>query len=53
MTSTVIPCLRYRDAPRMLEWLCEVVGFARHADLTLGAGMIMLGSARDGDDPFG
>ena len=59
MSSTVIPCLRYRDARRMLEWLCEVFGFERnafyddgeggvaHAQLTLGSGMIMLGSARD------
>jgi uncharacterized glyoxalase superfamily protein PhnB len=63
MSSTVIPCLRYNDAPRMIEWLCDVFGFARnavyedsnggiaHAQLTLGPGMIMLGSARD--DAFG
>ena len=63
MSSTVIPCLRYRDARRMLEWLGEVFGFEpqaiyddgaggiAHAQLTLGAGMIMLGSARD--DEFG
>jgi uncharacterized glyoxalase superfamily protein PhnB len=54
--STVIPCLTYRDAPRMLRWLCEAFGFERHAvyeddaggilhaELTLGSGMIMLGS---------
>jgi uncharacterized glyoxalase superfamily protein PhnB len=59
MSSTVIPCLRYRDARRMLVWLRAVFGFApqavyedgaggiAHAQLTLGAGMIMLGSARD------
>jgi uncharacterized glyoxalase superfamily protein PhnB len=64
MTSTIIPCLRYRDAPRMIEWLCQAFGFERHlvvedgkggiahAQLTLGPGMIMLGSAR-GDDAFG
>lgn len=63
MSSTVISCLRYRDARRMIEWLCEVFGFERHAvyedgqggivhaQLTLGMGMIMLGSARD--DEFG
>ena len=63
MSSTVIPCVRYRDARRMLEWLREVFGFERnavhddgeggvaHALLTLGSGMIMLGSARD--DEFG
>lgn len=59
MSSTVIPCLRYREAKRMLDWLCEVFGFERHAvyddgqggvahaELTLGSGMIMLGSAKD------
>ena len=61
--ATVIPTLRYRDAPRMFDWLCSAFGFARHAvyedgqggiahaQLTLGHGMIMLGSARD--DAFG
>jgi uncharacterized glyoxalase superfamily protein PhnB len=54
--SIVIPCLTYRDAPRMLQWLCDAFGFQRravyednaggiaHAELTLGSGMIMLGS---------
>src|SRR6266480_3611152 len=65
MTSTIIPCLRYRDAPRMIEWLCQAFGFERHlvvedgkggiahAQLTLGPGMIMLGTAWGDDDPFG
>ena len=65
MSSRVIPCLRYRDAARMIGWLCDAFGFKRHAvhedgrggiahaQLTLGPGMIMLGSARDSDDPFG
>lgn len=63
MTSTVIPCLRYDNASEMIDWLCEAFGFKRHlvvedgeggiahAQLTLGAGMIMLGSARE--DAFG
>jgi uncharacterized glyoxalase superfamily protein PhnB len=63
MSSTVIPTLRYRDARRMIGWLCDVFGFARHAvyedgqggiahaQLILGSGMIMLGSVRD--DEFG
>jgi uncharacterized glyoxalase superfamily protein PhnB len=63
MSSAVIPCLRYRDAPRMIDWLCRAFGFARHlvvedgqgsiahAQLTLGPGMIMLGSVRE--DEFG
>ena len=63
MTSTIVPCLRYADAPKMIDWLCETFGFARHlvvedgnggiahAQLTLGPGMIMLGSKRA--DAFG
>jgi uncharacterized glyoxalase superfamily protein PhnB len=63
MSSTVIPTLRYADAPSMIGWLCDTFGFRRHmviedgrggiahAQLTLGNGMIMLGSARD--DAFG
>jgi uncharacterized glyoxalase superfamily protein PhnB len=54
-----IPTMRYEDAPRMIDWLCEAFGFERHlvvpgedgtiahAQLTLGEGMIMLGSWRD------
>lgn len=63
MNSNIIPTLRYRNAPRMLEWLVEAFGFRRHAvhedgkggiahaQLVLGGGMIMLASARD--DAFG
>ena len=61
--SNIIPTMRYHDAPAAIEWLCEAFGFERHlvvpgedgsiahAELTLGGGMIMLGSARD--DEFG
>ncbi|MBO3276515.1 VOC family protein [Pseudomonas schmalbachii] len=59
--ATVIPCLRYRDAPAAIEWLCSTFGFQRHlvvadeqggiahAQLALadGSGMLMLGSLRD------
>jgi uncharacterized glyoxalase superfamily protein PhnB len=57
--STAIPCLRYRDAKGAIAWLCDVIGFQRHqvfegpnntiahAELTLGGGMIMLGSIND------
>lgn len=57
--STVIPALRYRDAPAAIEWLCNVLGFTRHAvhegaggvinhaELALGGGMIMLGSKKE------
>lgn len=61
--SPVIPTMRYRDAPAAIGWLCGVLGFSRHlvvpgadgtvahAQLTLGDGMIMLGSERD--DEYG
>ena len=61
--SVVIPTVRYRDAAAAIEWLCRVFGFERHlvvpepdgriahAQLRLGTGMIMLGSARD--DAYG
>ena len=58
---TVIPTMRYRDAPKMIDWLCKAFGFEKHfvvpgeggeithAQLTFGNGMIMCGSARDDD----
>lgn len=58
--STVIPTLRYRDAPEAVDWLCRAFGFERqlvvpgeegtiaHAQLRLGSGLIMLGSAGGG-----
>ncbi len=61
MPSTIIPTMRYRDAPRMIDWLCDTLGFHKHAvyedgaggmahaQLTLGDGMVMLGSTREGD----
>lgn len=57
----IVPSLRYRDAAAAIEFLCEAFGFARHlvvpghdgtirhGQLTLGDGMIMLGSARNRD----
>ena len=57
--STLIPLLRYRDAPAAIEWLCRVLGAERrvvvpapdggirHAQLSLGKGLIMLGSVRE------
>jgi uncharacterized glyoxalase superfamily protein PhnB len=63
--STVIPVLRYRDAPAAIEWLCEAFGFEKHlvvpgpdgtvshAQLRFGNGMVMLGSALDNETAFG
>ena len=61
--STMMPAMRYKDARAAMEWLCSVLGFAKHAayegpdgkimhaELTLGGGMMMLGEARD--DEYG
>jgi uncharacterized glyoxalase superfamily protein PhnB len=54
------PTFRYRDAPKMIDWLCEAFGFkvdakfmdgekVAHAQLSYGSSMIMLGSVRDDD----
>lgn len=62
--SIAIPCLRYRDTPAAIDWLGEVFGFAcqvavpgidgaiAHAQLTLGKGMIMVGSV-SGEGDYG
>lgn len=60
--STVIPGMRYRNAPAAIDWLCNVLGFEKqlvvpgetddsvlHAQLRLGGGMVMLGSVSDND----
>ena len=61
--SPIVPCLRYRDAPAAIDWLCKNFGFTqqlvvpgdnhviRHAQLTLGNAMVMLGSVQD--TPYG
>lgn len=63
LRANIIPGMRYRDAPAAIDWLCDVLGFERHlvvpnedgtiahAQLVLGNGMIMLGSAHG--DEFG
>jgi uncharacterized glyoxalase superfamily protein PhnB len=60
--TPIVTCLRYRDAPAAIDWLCQVFGFERqlvvpgpegtiaHAQLSLGSGMIMLGSAQNGGE---
>jgi uncharacterized glyoxalase superfamily protein PhnB len=62
--STIIPGLRYRNAPAAIDWLCNAFGFEKnlvipgdnntiaHAQLTFGSGMIMLGSVREDDARF-
>lgn len=58
---TIIPCLRYRNAPAAIEWLCQTFGFEKqlvvpnedgtiaHAQLSFGNGMIMLGSVNENE----
>lgn len=62
-SGTMIPCLAYRDARRAIEWLGRAFGFqphavydgadgtVAHAELTLGGGMVMLGSMAS-EGPF-
>lgn len=62
--STIIPSLRYRDAPAAIDWLCQAFGFEKklvvpgehntvvHSQLTLGGGMVMVSSA-DSASEFG
>ena len=61
MPAHIIPTFRYHDAPAAIEFLCRAFGFEKHAvyegeagtvahaQLVLGDGMIMLGSAGDGE----
>lgn len=58
----IFPVLRYQDAARAIEWLCEAFGFDKHfvvpgpnnkvahAELRLGNGFVMLGSTSEDDD---
>lgn len=60
--SSIIPGLIYNDAPAAIAWLCEAFGFKkhlvvpgkdgtiRHAELTLGKAMVMLGSSSSGSE---
>lgn len=63
--ATIIPVLRYRDAPAAIEWLCQTFGFDKHlvvpgedgtiahAQLSFGNGMVMLGSVLPNETEFG
>lgn len=56
--QTIFPILRYDDARAAIEWLCKAFGFrvkfsvpesgpyVRHAQLTLGDNLVMVGSCR-------
>lgn len=57
----IFPCVKYRDAEAAIDWLDRAFGFGRklvvpgdggsvaHAELRLGAGLIMCGSAAPPD----
>ena len=59
ISPTIIPSMRYKDAPAAIKWLCKAFGFEghlivpaedemiAHAQLIFGNGMIMVGSLRD------
>ena len=62
-SPNIFPCLRYHDAPAAIEWLVRAFGFEKqmvvagpdgtiaHAQLKIGPGIVMLGSAHE--DQFG
>lgn len=55
----IFPVLRYKDASAAIDWLCHAFGFeekavyrdeggaVQHAELRLGAGLIMLGQIHE------
>ena len=59
--SHIIPTMRYKDAPKAIDWLCKAFGFERHlvvpgengtighAQLSFGNAMIMMGSENESD----
>ena len=62
--QSLTPCLRYADAPAAIEFLCTAFGFVphavfaddadptliHHAQLRLGDSLMMLSSARSGEE---
>jgi uncharacterized glyoxalase superfamily protein PhnB len=65
-TQVFYPSFRYRDARAAIDWLVEALGFdvgmvvdgegdrdVAHAQLKLGAGMVMLGSEPAEPDQYG
>lgn len=63
--ATVYPFMGYEDAAAAIDWLCRAFGFEKqlvvpgpdnsiaHAELRLGNGMVMLGSAAGKRELFG
>ena len=58
----LFPAMRFRNAEKMIDWLCEAFGFTvhakymaggkvAHAQLALGSSMIMCGDVKD--DAYG
>jgi uncharacterized glyoxalase superfamily protein PhnB len=59
LRSTVVPTVRYRDVPAAIVWLEDAFGFQQHriltddagevryAELTFGAGMVMVGPVEE------
>jgi uncharacterized glyoxalase superfamily protein PhnB len=65
-TQVFFPTFRYRDARAAIDWLVAALGFevgtivdgegdrdVAHAELTLGSGVIMLGSESSSADKWG
>jgi uncharacterized glyoxalase superfamily protein PhnB len=63
-TVTFYPSLLYRDADAAMSWLERTLGFerreehrdeqgnVRHAELSLGSAIVMVGTAGAGREPF-
>jgi uncharacterized glyoxalase superfamily protein PhnB len=63
--SNIYPCLIYDDAPAAIEWLCRAFGFTKrlvvpgpdgtvmHSELSLGPGVIMVGSPKPDEGRVG
>jgi uncharacterized glyoxalase superfamily protein PhnB len=60
-SASLIPCVRYRDVDKAIDWLCHAFGFEcqrlyrdeqvgiTHAQLAFGNGMLMVGPVVDSE----
>jgi uncharacterized glyoxalase superfamily protein PhnB len=48
--ATIIPVLRYRNAPAAIEWLCQTFGFEKHLVVPNGDGTIAHAQLSGGRD---